>query len=738
MVRAAAGPQKKKKTSRRKVKSLAPPPPVIETLTAAEYVNREVGQLEFNSRVLYQALSGNVPLLERVRFLSIFNSNMDEFFMKRVGGLKRQVLAGVTTKTPDGIDASTNLQFIRQKVMPLFKQAGECFDKEIVQQLEKNGIFLLDFHDLKPSEKEWANLYFRKNVFPVLTPLAVDPGHPFPFLSNLSVSLGVTVKHPERDEKLFARIKVPRNFSQWIRVESAPETYRFLSLISLIKENLKSLFPHMEILGVMPFRVTRNADIARDEEDAEDLLEMIEEELRMRRFARVIRIEHGANPDPWMLKFLMEELELGEEDVYELGAQLDFTGLNVIADINRPELKYPVWTPLPPPVFADEEANVFQIIKNQDVLVHHPYESFGLSVERFLTAAVEDPKVLAIKMTLYRAGDNSPLIPLLIRAVDEGKQVVVLVELKARFDEARNIYWAQELEKAGIHVVYGVVGLKTHTKMILVIREETEGLRSYVHIGTGNYNPSTAKIYTDFGMFTCKDEYTDDVIELFHFLTGRSLKKDYKKLLVAPITMRDRFCQMIEREIKNRRAGKPAQIIVKTNSMEDQQLMKLLYQASQAGVSVDLIVRGFCCLRPQVSGLSDNIRVTSVIGRFLEHSRVFYFRNAGKDPLDGEFYIGSADWMYRNLNARVEAVTPVEDKVNKERLWEVLQIMINDTVQAWSMQSDGTYRKKESTDAKATGTHDALMGISKQKWKQAKEEMAKRKEETAEQNGAIQ
>lgn len=737
MVRAAPGPQKKKKTSRRKVKSLAPPPPVIETLTAAEYVNREVGQLEFNFRVLDQATNVKVPLLERVRFLSIFNSNLDEFYMKRVGGLKRQVLAGVTTKTPDGIDATTNLQHIRQKVLPLLKQAASCFEKDVIPLLEKSNIYLLDFKDLAAGEKEWANTYFKKNIFPVLTPLAVDPGHPFPFLSNLSVSLGVTVKHPERDEKLFARIKVPKNFPQWIRVDPAKEEYRYLNIVSLIKENLKSLFPHMEILGVMPFRVTRNADIARDEEDAEDLLEMIEEELRMRRFARVVRLEHGANPDPWMLKFLMEELELADEDVYELQSQLDFSGLNTIADINVPELHYPQWAPLPPGPLNDEETNIFQIIRSQDILVHHPYESFALSVERFLSNAVEDPKVLAIKMTLYRAGNNSPLIPLLIRAVDAGKQVVVLVELKARFDEAQNIYWAQELEKAGIHVVYGVVGLKTHTKTLLVIREEAEGLRSYVHIGTGNYNPSTAKVYTDLGLFTCKEDYTEDVIELFHFLTGRSLKKDYKKLLVAPITMRDRFCQMINREIQNRLAGKPAQIIVKTNSMEDQQLMKLLYQASQAGVSVDLIVRGFCCLRPQVAGLSDNIRVVSVVGRFLEHSRVFYFRNAGKDPIDGEFYMGSADWMYRNLNTRVEAVTPVEEKLNKEKLWEVLQVMLADNVQAWSMQSDGTYRKKESTDLKAMGTHDTLMALTRQRWKHAREELAKKKEEAIEQNGVM-
>lgn len=730
MVKPAAT-SKKKKIGRRKVKSLAPPPPVIDTLTAAEYVNREVGQLEFNARVLDQALNPKTPLLERVRFLSIFNSNLDEFFMKRVGGLKRQVLAGVNKRTPDGIDPHTNLMGIRQRVMPLLKQAAECFEKEVMTGLEKAGISLLDFKELTKAEQDWANQYFQRNVFPVLTPLAVDPGHPFPFLSNLSISLAVTVKHPERDENLFARVKVPKNFPTWLRLGSGGDSYRFVNLVSLIRANLGSLFPQMQILGVMPFRVTRNADVERDEEDAEDLLEMIEEELRMRRFAKVVRLEHGANPDPWMLRFLMEELDIGEQDVYELQSQLDFTGLNTIADLPLEQHHFSPWSPLSHPQLVDEDTNIFQIIRNQDLLVHHPYESFGTSVERFLSAAVEDPKVQAIKMTLYRAGDNSPLIPLLIKAVDTGKQVVVLVELKARFDEARNIYWAQELEKAGIHVVYGVVGLKTHTKLLLVVREEADGMRSYVHIGTGNYNPSTAKVYTDYGLFTCKDEFTQDVVELFHFLTGRSLKKDYKKLLVAPVSMRERFCQMIDREIQNKRAGKPAQIIVKTNSLEDQQMMKLLYQASQAGVSIDLIVRGFCCLRPQVAGLSDNIRVTSIIGRFLEHSRVFYFRNSAKDPIEGEFYIGSADWMYRNLTLRVEAIAPVEERSNRERIWEALQLQLQDQVQAWSMQPDGSYRKKETADSRAVGTHEALMNVTRSRWKAAKEDLARKNEEIA-------
>ncbi len=718
---------KKKTSRRRKIKSIKPAPPVIDTLTGAEYINREVGALEFNSRVLHEALNIRNPLLERLRFLSIFNSNLDEFFMKRVGGFKRQLLAGVVARTPDGLDAAGHLQMIRTRVLPLLKLAAECFDKEITPNLEKNKIFLLDYKNLTPNEVEWAKEYFRKNIFPVLTPLAVDPGHPFPFLSNLSVSLGVTVKHPDRDEKLFARIKFPQNLPQWVRIESseAPDQYRFLNVLSLIRENLQMLFPQMQVQDVMPFRITRNADVERDEEDAEDLLEMIEEELRMRRFAKVVRLEHGANPDPWMLNFLMEELELNESDVYEISSQLDYTGLGVLADLQIANLKFPIWNPVSPPALIEEEKNIFAIIKSQDVLVHHPYESFTHSVERFLKVAVEDPKVLAIKMTLYRTGDNSPLIPLLIYAADMGKQVVCLVELKARFDEERNIYWAQELEKAGVHVVYGIVGLKTHTKTTLVVREESDGLRSYVHIGTGNYHVQTAKLYTDFGYLTAKEDFTSDIVELFHFLTGRSLKKDYKKLLVAPVNMREKFTYMIERETNNKKLGKPAHIIVKCNSLEDQQIMKLLYQASQVGVKIDLFVRGFCCLRPQVPGLSDNIRVISIVGRFLEHSRIFYFRNAAKDPLDGEFLIGSADWMFRNLNNRVEAIVPIEDKPLREKLWETLQIMLNDQVQSWMMQADGSYRKNLADDPKLVGTQEALMSLTKSRWVKVKEDLVK-------------
>lgn len=714
---------KKKTTRRKKIKSLKAPPPIIDVLTGTEYVNREIGALEFNLRVLHEALNSKNPLLERVRFLSIFNSNLDEFFMKRVGGFKRQIELGVTSKTPDGQDPQGHMMLVREKIMPLLKMAAESFDKEIIPLLEKNKIFLLDYKDLSASEKIWADQYFKKNIFPVLTPLAVDPGHPFPFLSNLSVSLAVTVKHPDRDENLFARVKVPNNFPQWVRVETAVDgSYRMLNLLSLIRANLQSLFPHMIILGVMPFRVTRNADIERDEEDAEDLLEMIEEELRKRRFAKVVRLEHGANPDPWMLAFLTEELELNASDVYELPSQLDFTAMGVLADLPLPDLKFTPWSGYAPLAFSGEEKSIFNVIKQQDVLVHHPYDLFSQSVQRFLTEAVDDPKVLAIKMTLYRTGDHSPLIPLLIRAADEGKQVVCLIELKARFDEARNIHWAQELEKAGIHVVYGIVGLKTHTKTMLVIREEQEGLKSYAHIGTGNYHAQTSRLYTDLGLFTCKEEFTSDVVDLFHFLTGRSLKKDYNKLLVAPVNMREKFCALIEREIQNKKAGKPAHIVAKCNSLEDQQIMKLLYQASQTGVTVDLIVRGFCCLRPQVAGLSDNIRVISVIGRFLEHSRVFYFRNAARDPADGDFMMGSADWMYRNLNNRVEAVVPIEEKSNKERLWEILTIMLGDQVQSWAMQSDGSYRKKDTTDASAVGTHEKLMGLTKQRFNKHKEE----------------
>lgn len=703
----------KKKTSRK--------PKILEHPRSSEkeFTSREIGWLNFNRRVLSESEDSRNPLLERLRFLSISSSNLDEFFMKRVGGLKRQVAYGISSKSSDGQTPVQQLASIRAFVIPMLKEQANIFLKSLRPALEQNKIFLVEWKDLSAKEKELVRKYYIKNVFPVLTPLSVDPGHPFPFISNLSTSLGVTLKHPNSEEKLFARVKIPKVLPQWIRVDPESTIYRFVGLMEVIKENLEDLFPSMQVLDRMPFRLTRNADSDRDEEDSEDLLAMIEEELRQRRFAEVVRLEHGPKPDPWMIKFLMDELELTEDDVYEFPGELDYTDLNVITDLNLPELKFEPYTPVSPPAFFEQPGpQIFHAIKTADQLLHHPYESFHSTVEKFIHIAADDPKVLAIKMTLYRTGDNSPFIKALIRAAEEGKQVVCLVELKARFDEERNIYWAQALENAGVHVVYGVVGLKTHAKTALVVRQEQEGLRCYAHIGTGNYNVSTSKLYTDLGLLTAREEITSEVVEFFHFLTGRSLKTNYEKLLIAPVNMFTKFKAMIEREAEFAKAGKPAQIIAKFNNMEENDIALALYAASQKGVEIDLIVRGFCCLRPGVPGMSEKVRVFSIIGRYLEHSRLFYFRNGAVDPIDGEFFIGSADWMYRNLHARVEAIVPILDRAGREKCWEILQLSLKDQRQTWQMNSDGSYTQRKSDEV---GVHQLLMQLTKARIKTVEE-----------------
>lgn len=710
--------------------SVPGPEPVRAGDVAPEdFLNRDLSWLEFNRRVLHEALDDRTPLLERVRFLGIFGSNLDEYYMKRIGALRRQIAAGVNTLTPDGRTPRQLMEAIRSAVLPMLAQQATCYKQSILPALAENGIHLLNWSDLSDAERRNAIKYFRANVFPVLTPLAVDPGNPFPFISNLSTSLGVILHHPDRHDNLFARVKVPEGMPSFIQVgePNAPTSppaapaapvYRFVSLADLIRHNLEDLFPDMAIVDVMTFRVTRNADVERDEEEAEDLLELMEEELRRRRFAHVVRLEHTSEPSPWMLEFLMRELELTPDDVYDMSAELDYTDLKAIADLHpgRPGVHYEPWTPVPPPALADEDADIFNVIRSGDVLVHMPYESFNASVERFVRAAVADPKVLAIKMSLYRTGDDSPFIPLLIRAAEARKQVVCLVELKARFDEERNIAVATALEKVGVHVVYGIVGLKTHAKTTLVVRQDPDGIRCYAHLGTGNYHAVTARLYTDLGLLTCDPQITHDVVELFHYLTGRSLKRDYHKLLVAPVNMQPRFLEMIEREIEHAKAGRPAHIIGKMNSLEERKVVRALYRASQAGVQIDLIVRGFCTLRPGVPGLSDNIRVISIIGRFLEHSRIFYFRNGAAAPVDGEFYIGSADWMYRNLLARVEAIVPIEQPALRARLWQIVQIMLGDRRQAWDLAPDGSYAQRQPIDpARDVGTHEQLMTLTRQR-----------------------
>ncbi len=702
-----------KRTSKRKSSSKQK---IVDHPLSSEslFTSRETGWLHFNRRVLAEAADPRNPILERLKFLSISGSNLDEFFMKRVGGLKRHLAYGVSPKSADGKTPLMQLHEVRQAVIPMLLEQVNCFTKSLKPALEKEGIFLMAWKELSDKEREQVKKYYSKNVFPVLTPLSVDPGHPFPFISNLSTSLGVTLKHPNNDEKLFARLKIPKVLPQWIKIDSDPSIFRFVSLQEVIKENLSDLFPAMHVLEAMVFRLTRNADSDQDQEDAEDLLEAIEEELRQRRFAEVVRLEHGPNPDPWMIKFLMEELELTEDDIYELSGDLDYTDLSIISELNIPRLKFEVYAPVVAPAFLEEGVGIFHAIKIADQLVHHPFESFSASVEKFIHVASEDPKVLAIKMTLYRTGDNSPFIRALIRAAAQGKQVVCLVELKARFDEERNIYWATELENAGVHVVYGVVGLKTHAKTALVVRQEADGLRCYVHIGTGNYNVATSRFYTDLGLLTAREEITNDIVEFFHFLTGRSLKSNYQHLLIAPVNMFNRFKAMIDREGEFAKAGKVSQIIAKFNNFEENDLAMALYSASQKGTDIDLIVRGFCAIRPGVPGLSERLRVTSIIGRFLEHSRIFYFRNGSHDPIDGDFYIGSADWMYRNLHARVEAVVPILDRSLREKCWEILQFYLKEQRQAWVMNSDGTYNKKASNDI---GVHQALMLATKSRIK---------------------
>jgi polyphosphate kinase len=541
----------------------------------------------------------------------------------------------------------------------------------------------------------------------------------------MSVSLGVMLKRPGETEQLFARVKVPELGNRLYRFEG---TKRFVPLQEIIEHNLDDLFPGMEIVKVLPFRVTRNADVERDNEDAEDLLEQIQQQLRERRFARVVRLEISRGANARILRFLEEELDIGTDDLYETDGLIDYGILNEVADLDMPELRFPKWTPLVPPRIESEETDLFSVIRQGDLLVHHPYESFDATVCRFIEQAASDPKVLAIKQALYRTSGDSPFIPSLIRAAEAGKQVAVLVELRARFDEARNIFWARKLEDAGVHVAYGVVGLKTHSKVALVVRSEGNGIRCYAHIGTGNYNPKTARVYEDLGLFTCDAAITEDIVNLFNYMTGRSRQRDYNRLLVAPVAMKRRFIDLIEREIEIQRSGGRGRIIAKMNQLEDRSVADALYRASQAGVRVDLIIRGFCCIRPGVPGLSDHVSVTSIVGRFLEHSRIFWFSAGKDDPIDGDFYIGSADWMYRNLNTRVEAAVPMGGRRERERLWEILQTCLNDHRQGWDMQGDGRYLQR-STDVlpqghpDAIGTHQRLMtGAIEMQWRARREE----------------
>ncbi len=683
------------------------------------FLNRDLSWLEFNYRVLALSLDERTPLLERLKFLAIFSSNLDEFFMKRVGVLRRDMLVGAAPRSPCGLGLADQLRAIRERIVDLQRIQAECWERDLLPELARHGIEVVRFADASPDERARVEGWYRASVFPILTPLAVDPGHRFPFISNLSENLGVLLTHPDRDEPLFARVKIPELKPRWVRVDDpgapldpprAGRPLRVMHLEEVIQNNLDDLFPGMTILSVMPFRVTRNAEVTHDE-DADDLLETVAEALKQRRFARPVRLEVHESPDPKVLSFVMDELDLGAEEVFQRRGMLEYGDLFDLFGVNLPELKREVWEPVAPARLADDDVDIFQVIRQGDLLVHHPYESFAASVERFIRAAARDPKVVAIKQTIYRTSADSPFIPELIRAAESGKQVACLVELRARFEESANVQRAQALEKAGVHVAYGVVALKTHAKIALVVRRESDapgGLRCYGHIGTGNYNSQTAQLYTDLGLLTCDPEITGDIVELFNLLTGRSRKRDYAALLVAPTTMRQRFVEMIDREIEHARAGKPARIVAKMNAMEDVSLTEKLYEAAQAGVKIDLIVRGFCCLRPGAPGLSENIRVISNVGRFLEHSRMYFFANGSADPVEGEWYIGSSDWMHRNLDTRVEAITPIRDGGARRKLASIVEALLADRRVAWEMRPDGSYEPRATPSDAPPDSPEAL------------------------------
>jgi len=648
------------------------------------FFNRELSWLDFNERVLEEASNHTNPLLERVRFIAISASNLDEFFMKRIGGLRRQLAAGVTQPSRDGRTAAQQLDEIGAAVRAMIATQRDVLTGDLLPKMHEQGIKLVKWSDLNRAQKAFAKDYYERKLFPALTPLGVGPAHPFPLLSNQSLSLAVLVGLHDGEEPHFARVKVPSNRPRFLRIRDDDV---YLPLEELILAHLDTLFPGAQVLEAAPFTVTRNADVQSNEEEAEDLLDMIHEELRDRRFAPIVRLMVNQGTSARMLSYLKSELNLTDIDVYLVNGLLRLSDLSFFPSLDRPELKFPSWQPLPHPRLRDPDTDIFKTIAEGDLLVHHPYQSFRSSVLKLLEQAANDPKVLAIKQTLYRTAENSPIVKTLIRAAENGKQVAVLVEIKARFDEANNLHWVRELEEAGCHVTYGVVGLKTHTKILTVVRDEDDRVRLYTHIGTGNYHTGTANLYTDVGYFSTSDEISEDATQLFNMLTGYSVNPAFKRVLVAPINMREGYIQLIRNEAEKALNGDPARIVAKMNQLEDAEMIAALYEAGQAGVQIDLIVRGFCSLRPGMPGVSDNIRVRSIVGRFLEHSRVFHFQNGGPN----EFLIGSADWMRRNLSFRVELAAPVTDPAAKQELRELLEGCLADTTNAWDLHADGKY-----------------------------------------------
>ena len=680
------------------------------------YFNRELSWLEFNSRVLHEACDPRTPLLERLKFLAIFSSNLDEFFMVRIAILKERVEAKVSQPTPDGRTPQEQLEAISQQLRPMVTQQHQHFEQVLRPQLARQGIHLLDYIDLNQEQRIYLQRYFEEQIFPVLTPLAVDPSHPFPYISNLSLNLAVVVKNPETEEEFFARVKVPNVLPRFLPLpeelrtqhKGLPASWTGVPLEQVMAHNLESLFPGMNIQEYHSFRITRDADLELEEDEADDLLQAIEQELRKRRVGRsTVRLEIQTSMPEGVRERLLRPLQLDESDVYEVEGMLGLGDLMSFMALPLPELKDPAWKSVVPPrlqkisgpstdpdVRKEEGKDFFSVIRERDLLVHHPYQSFSATVLRFINYAAYDPNVLAIKMTLYRTSGDSPIVNALIAAAENGKQVAVLMELKARFDEENNIYWARRLESVGVHVVYGFLGLKTHSKIVMVVRRESDRIRRYVHIGTGNYNPKTARVYTDLGLFSCREDLGADLTDLFNFLTGYSQQRSYRQLLIAPVNMRDRTVALIRREIEHCHEGFPGRIVAKMNALVDPQIIAALYEASRAGVQIDLIVRGICCLRPGINQVSENIRVLSIVGRFLEHSRIYYFNNRGQE----EIYIGSADWMPRNLDRRVEAITPIDDPDIAKDLQEILGIMLADNRQAWDLQPDGHYIQRRPAD----------------------------------------
>jgi polyphosphate kinase len=714
-------------------------PSNIDLADPQYYISRELTWLEFNSRVLHEAMDERTPLLERLKFMGIFSSNLDEFFMVRIAAIKQQIEAKFSQLTPDGRTATEQLTVASDRVQQLITTQHQHFEAVLRPAMIQQGIYLLDYFDLNQEQCNYLQTYFEEQIFPVLTPLAVDPGHPFPYISNLSLNLAVVIKHPDTGEELFARVKVPKVLPRFIkfptelqavdrtnplqftressplRDQELPQLWTGIPLEQLIAHNLESLFPGMNIQGCFTFRVTRNADISVAEDDADDLLLAIEDGLQKRRKGgSVVRVEVDSAMPNKIRQMLKEELEVTPQDMYEVNGMLGLGDVMSFLSLPAPELKDLPWNGIIPSYLKrlklnDDSGNFFNLIAQKDFLVHHPYQSFSETVERFITCAANDTKVLAIKMTLYRTTGDSHILKALIKAAENGKQVSVLIELKARFDEQNNINLARKLEQAGIHVVYGLVGLKTHTKVVLVVRREDEKIRRYVHIGTGNYNAKTSNLYTDVGLFSCRPELGADLTDLFNYLTGYSQQRSYRKLVVSPVNTRESFNQLIQQEIDHVQAGKTGRIVAKMNSLVDRLTIANLYRASQAGVSIDLIIRGMCCLRPGVMGVSENIRVISIIGRFLEHSRIYYFQNGG----DATVLIGSADWMARNLDRRVEVITPIDDPDISNDLQEILGIMLADNRQAWDMQPDGTYQQRHpQAGTAAESTQQTLMNMA--------------------------